>query len=107
MVGGAILLVVVRQRLRPPDRLGPDPPSFGQRLKAPWGLGGIAARPSAPTTWGATSTPASSTGADLARAGDGGALATAVGVRWASWPAPRRALDDLVMRLADVQLTFR
>src|SRR5581483_7921328 len=47
LVGGAILLAVVLASALAPLLTGADPvrPSFGQRLRPPWGLGGSAARP--------------------------------------------------------------
>jgi peptide/nickel transport system permease protein len=111
LVGGAILLVVVLASACAPLLAASDPirPSFGQRLRAPWGLGGTAARPLGADNLGrdiyarvlyggrislvlATSAVVLATGAGVLV----GLLAGALGGR----------LDDLVMRLADVQLTF-
>jgi peptide/nickel transport system permease protein len=111
LVGGAILLVVVLASVSAPLLTASDPirPSFGQRLKAPWGLGGSAARPLGADNLGrdiyarllyggrislvlATSAVVLATGAGVLV----GLLAGYLGGR----------LDDLVMRIADVQLTF-
>jgi peptide/nickel transport system permease protein len=111
LVGGAILLVVVLASVCAPLLTASDPirPSFGQRLKAPWGLGGSAARPLGADNLGrdiyarllyggrislvlATSAVVLATGAGVLV----GLLAGYLGGR----------LDDLVMRIADVQLTF-
>jgi peptide/nickel transport system permease protein len=111
LVGGTILLVVVLASAGAPLLTASDPirPSFGQRLTAPWGLGGTAARPLG----------ADNLGRDiLARLLYGGRislllatsaviLATAVGVLvglLAGYLGGR--LDDLVMRLADIQLAL-
>ncbi|HEX2481915.1 MAG TPA: ABC transporter permease [Methylomirabilota bacterium] len=111
MVGGAILLVVVVASVCAPLLTASDPirPSFGQRLKAPWGLGGTAARPLgadnlgrdiyARLLYGGRISLVLATSAVLLATGVGvlvGLLAGSLGGR----------LDDLVMRLADVQLTF-
>jgi peptide/nickel transport system permease protein len=111
LVGGAILLVVVLASVCAPLLTASDPirPSFGQRLKAPWGLGGIAARPLgadnlgrdiyARLLYGGRISLVLATSAVLLATGVGvlvGLLAGSLGGR----------LDDLVMRLADVQLTF-
>jgi ABC-type dipeptide/oligopeptide/nickel transport system permease subunit len=111
LVGGAILLVVVLASVCAPLLTASDPvrPSFGQRLKAPWGLGGTSARPLGADNLGrdiyarllyggrislvlATSAVVLATGAGVLV----GLVAGSVGGRF----------DDLVMRLADVQLTF-
>jgi peptide/nickel transport system permease protein len=111
LVGGAILLVVVLASVCAPLLTASDPirPSFGQRLKAPWGLGGTAARPLgadnlgrdiyARLLYGGRISLVLATSAVLLATGVGvlvGLLAGSLGGR----------LDDLVMRLADVQLTF-
>jgi peptide/nickel transport system permease protein len=111
MVGGAILLLVVLASVCAPLLTASDPirPSFGQRLKAPWGLGGTAARPLgadnlgrdiyARLLYGGRISLVLATSAVLLATGVGvlvGLLAGSLGGR----------LDDLVMRLADVQLTF-
>ena len=111
VVGGAILLVVVLASVCAPLLTASDPirPSFGQRLKAPWGLGGTAARPLgadnlgrdiyARLLYGGRISLVLATSAVLLATGVGvlvGLLAGSLGGR----------LDDLVMRLADVQLTF-
>lgn len=111
MVGGAILLLVVLASVCAPLLTASDPirPSFGQRLKAPWGFGGTAARPLgadnlgrdiyARLLYGGRISLVLATSAVLLATGVGvlvGLLAGSLGGR----------LDDLVMRLADVQLTF-
>ena len=111
LVGGAILLVVVCASVCAPLLTASDPirPSFGQRLKAPWGLGGTPARPLgadnlgrdiyARLLYGGRISLVLATSAVLLATGVGvlvGLLAGSLGGR----------LDDLVMRLADVQLTF-
>jgi peptide/nickel transport system permease protein len=111
LVGGAILLVVVLASAFAPLLTASDPirPSFGQRLKAPWGLGGSAERPLG----------ADNLGRDIyARLLYGGRislvlatiavlLATAVGVLVGLLAGSLGGrFDDVVMRLADIQLTF-
>jgi peptide/nickel transport system permease protein len=111
LVGGAILLVVVLASVCAPLLTASDPirPTFGQRLRAPWGLGGTAARPLgadnlgrdiyARLLYGGRISLVLATSAVLLATGVGvlvGLLAGSLGGR----------LDDLVMRLADVQLTF-
>jgi peptide/nickel transport system permease protein len=111
VVGGAILLVVVLASACAPLLTASDPirPSFGQRLRAPWGLGGTPARPLgadnlgrdiyARVLYGGRISLVLATSAVLLATGVGvlvGLLAGSLGGR----------LDDLVMRLADVQLTF-
>ena len=111
VVGGAILLVVVLASVCAPLLTASDPirPSFGQRLRAPWGLGGTPARPLgadnlgrdiyARVLYGGRISLVLATSAVLLATGVGvlvGLLAGSLGGR----------LDDLVMRLADVQLTF-
>jgi peptide/nickel transport system permease protein len=111
LVGGAILLTVVLASVCAPYLTSSDPirPSFGQRLKAPWGLGGTSARPLgadnlgrdiyARVLYGGRMSLLLATSAVVLATGVGvvvGLLAGALGGR----------LDDLVMRLADVQLTF-
>jgi peptide/nickel transport system permease protein len=111
LVGGAILLVVALASVCAPLLTASDPirPSFGQRLRAPWGLGGTSARPLgadnlgrdiyARLLYGGRISLVLATSAVLAATGVGvlvGLLAGYLGGR----------LDDLVMRLADVQLTF-
>ncbi len=111
VVGGAILLVVVLASACAPLLTASDPirPSFGQRLRAPWGLGGTPARPLgadnlgrdiyARLLYGGRISLVLATSAVLLATGVGvlvGLLAGSLGGR----------LDDLVMRLADVQLTF-
>ena len=111
VVGGGILLLVVLASVCAPVLTASDPirPSFGQRLKAPWGLGGTSARPLgadnlgrdiyARLLYGGRVSLVLATSAVLLATGVGvlvGLLAGSLGGR----------LDDLVMRLADVQLTF-
>ena len=111
IVGGAILLVVVLASVCAPLLTASDPirTSFGQRLKAPWGLGGTSARPLgadnlgrdiyARVLYGGRISLVLATSAVVLATGVGvlvGLLAGSLGGR----------LDDLVMRLADIQLTF-
>lgn len=111
LVGGGILLVVVLASVCAPLLTASDPirPSFGQRLKAPWGLGGTGERPLgadnlgrdiyARLLYGGRISLVLATSAVILATGIGvlvGLLAGALGGR----------LDDLVMRLADIQLTF-
>jgi peptide/nickel transport system permease protein len=111
VVGGAILLVVVLASVCAPLLTASDPirTSFGQRLKAPWGLGGTSARPLgadnlgrdiyARLLYGGRISLVLATSAVILATGVGvlvGLLAGSLGGR----------LDDLVMRLADIQLTF-
>lgn len=111
VVGGAILLVVILASVCAPLLTASDPirTSFGQRLKAPWGLGGTSARPLgadnlgrdiyARVLYGGRISLVLATSAVVLATGVGvlvGLLAGSLGGR----------LDDLVMRLADIQLTF-
>jgi peptide/nickel transport system permease protein len=111
LVGGGIMLAVVLASACAPLLTASDPvrPSFGQRLKAPWGLGGTSARPLgadnlgrdiyARLLYGGRISLVLATSAVLLATGVGvivGLLAGYLG----GW------LDDLVMRVADVQLTF-
>jgi peptide/nickel transport system permease protein len=111
IVGGAILLVVVLASVCAPLLTASDPirTSFGQRLKAPWSLGGTSARPLgadnlgrdiyARLLYGGRISLMLATSAVILATGVGvlvGLLAGSLGGR----------LDDLVMRLADIQLTF-
>ena len=110
LIGGGIMLAVVFASVCAPLLTASDPvrPSFGQRLKAPWGLGGTSARPLgadnlgrdiyARLLYGGRISLVLATSAVLLATGVGvlvGLLAGFIGGR----------LDDLVMRLADVQLT--
>jgi peptide/nickel transport system permease protein len=111
LVGGAILLAVVLASTCAPLLTVSDPirPSFGQRLKAPWGLGGTSARPLGADNLGRDIYARLLYGGriSLVLATSAVAAATAVGVLvglLAGYLGGR--LDDLVMRLADVQLTF-
>jgi peptide/nickel transport system permease protein len=111
LVGGAILLVVVLASVCAPLLSASDPirPSFGQRLKAPWGLGGTAARPLGADNLGRDIYARLLYGGrvSLVLATSAVVLATSVGVLVglvAGFVGGR--FDDLIMRLADVQLTF-
>jgi peptide/nickel transport system permease protein len=111
LVGGAILLVVVLASVFAPLLTASDPirPSFGQRLKAPWGLGGTSLRPLGADNLGRDIYARLLYGGriSLVLATSAVVLATGVGVvvgLLAGYLGGR--LDDLVMRLADVQLTF-
>ena len=111
VVGGAILLAVVLASVCAPLLTASDPvrPSFSQRLKAPWGLGGTSARPLGADNLGRDIYARLLYGGriSLVLATSAVALATAVGVLvglLAGYLGGR--LDDLVMRVADVQLTF-
>jgi peptide/nickel transport system permease protein len=111
LIGGAIMLAVVLASAGAPLLTASDPirPSFGQRLKAPWGLGGTSARPLgadnlgrdiyARLLYGGRISLVLATSAVLLATGAGvlvGLLAGYLGGK----------LDDLVMRIADVQLTL-
>ncbi len=111
LIGGAILFVVVLASVCAPFLTPSDPvrPSFGQRLKAPWGLGGTSARPLGADNLGRDIYARLLYGGrmSLVLATSAVVLATGVGVLvglLAGYLGGR--LDDLVMRLADVQLTF-
>jgi peptide/nickel transport system permease protein len=111
LVGGAILLAVVLASVCAPLLTASDPirPSYGQRLRAPWGLGGTAARPLGADNLGRDIYARLLYGGriSLVLASSAVVLATGVGVLvglLAGYLGGR--LDDLVMRLADVQLTF-
>jgi len=111
LVGGAILLGVVLASVCAPLLTASDPirPSFGQRLKAPWGLGGTSARPLGADNLGRDIYARLLYGGriSLVLATSAVMLATGVGVLvglLAGYLGGR--LDDLIMRLADVQLTF-
>lgn len=111
LVGGAILLVVVAASLGAPMLAPADPvkPSFGKRLAPPWGLGGspafvlgadnlgrdIFAR----LLYGGRTSLALATSAVLLAASVGVAVGLVAGCLGGR-------LDDLVMRIADVQLAF-
>jgi peptide/nickel transport system permease protein len=111
LVGGALLLLVILVSAGAPLLTAADPlkPSFSRRLAAPWGLGGkpgaalgtdnlgrdILAR----TLYGGRISLTLAAAAVLLAAGAGvsiGLLAGSLGGR----------LDDLVMRVADIQLAF-
>jgi peptide/nickel transport system permease protein len=111
LVGGVILLAVVLASVCAPLLTASDPirPSFGQRLRAPWGLGGTATRPLGADNLGRDIYARLLYGGriSLVLATSAVVLATGVGVLVglvAGYLGGR--LDDLVMRLADVQLTF-
>jgi peptide/nickel transport system permease protein len=111
LVGGALLLLVVLISVGAPFLTAADPlkPSFSRRLQAPWGLGGkpgaalgtdnlgrdILAR----TLYGGRISLTLAAAAVLLAAGAGitiGLVTGSIGGR----------LDDLVMRVADIQLAF-
>src|SRR5262245_58949003 len=111
LVGGALPLVVVLASACAPILTASPPvrPSFGQRLKAPWGLGGTSARPLgadnlgrdiyARVLYGGRTSLVLATSAVLLATGVGvlvGLVAGYLGGRF----------DDVVMRVADVQLTL-
>jgi peptide/nickel transport system permease protein len=111
LVGGVIMLAVVLASVCAPVLTASDPirPSFGQRLKAPWGLGGTSARPLGADNLGRDIYARLLYGGriSLVLATSAVLLATSVGVLvgllagyLGGW------LDDLVMRVADIQLTF-
>ena len=111
LVGGAILLVVVLASICAPLLTASDPvrPSFGQRLRAPWGLGGTSARPLGADNLGRDIYTRLLYGGriSLLLATSAVILATGVGVLvglLAGYLGGK--LDDLVMRVADIQLTF-
>ncbi len=111
LVGGAILLAVVLASVCAPLLTASDPvrPSFGQRLRAPWGLGGTSERPLGADNLGRDIYARLLYGGriSLVLATSAVVLATGVGVLvglMAGYLGGR--FDDLVMRLADVQLTF-
>jgi peptide/nickel transport system permease protein len=111
LVGGAILLVVVLASVFAPLLTASDPirPSFGQRLKAPWGLGGSAERPLGADNLGRDIYARLLYGGriSLVLATSAVLLATAVGVLVGLLAGSLGGhFDDLVMRLADIQLTF-
>lgn len=111
IVGGTLLLVVVLASVLAPVLTGADPvkPSFGKRLSPPWGLGGSSAYVLgadnlgrdilARLLYGGRISLALATSAVIVAASAGvavGLLAGCLGGR----------VDDLVMRVADVQLAF-
>jgi len=111
LVGGTILLVVVLASVCAPLLTVSDPvrPSFGQRLRAPWGLGGTSARPLGADNLGRDIYARLLYGGriSLVLATSAVVMATGVGVvvgLLAGYLGGR--VDDLVMRVADVQLTF-
>jgi len=111
LVGGVILLVVVLASVCAPLLTASDPvrPSFGQRLRAPWGLGGTSARPLGADNLGRDIYARLLYGGriSLVLATSAVILATGVGVLvglLAGYLGGK--LDDLVMRVADIQLTF-
>ena len=111
LVGGAILLVVILASVCAPLLTASDPvrPSFGQRLRAPWGLGGTSARPLGADNLGRDIYARLLYGGriSLVLATSAVILATGVGVLVGLLAGYLGGtLDDIVMRLADVQLTF-
>jgi peptide/nickel transport system permease protein len=111
LVGGVILLVVVLASVFAPLLTASDPirPSFGQRLKAPWGLGGTSERPLGADNLGRDIYARLLYGGriSLVLATSAVLIATAVGVLVGLLAgAFGGRFDDLVMRLADIQLTF-
>ena len=111
LVGGTILLVVVLASVCAPLLTVSDPvrPSFGQRLRAPWGLGGTLARPLGADNLGRDIYARLLYGGriSLVLATSAVVMATGVGVvvgLLAGYLGGR--VDDVVMRIADVQLTF-
>jgi peptide/nickel transport system permease protein len=111
VVGGAVLLAVVLASACAPLLTASDPirPSFGQRLKAPWGLGGTSVRPLGADNLGRDIYARVLYGGriSLVLATSAVVLATGVGVLVGLLAGHLGGrLDDVVMRLADVQLTF-
>ena len=111
LIGGAIMLVVVLASVLAPLLTASDPirPSFGQRLKAPWGLGGTAERPLGADNLGRDMYARVLYGGriSLVLATSAVLIATAVGVLVGLLAGSLGGrFDDLVMRLADIQLTF-
>jgi peptide/nickel transport system permease protein len=111
LVGGAILLVVVLASVCAPLLTASDPvrPSFGQRLRAPWGLGGTPGQPLGADNLGRDIYARLLYGGriSLVLATSAVILATGVGVLVGLLAGYLGGtLDDIVMRLADVQLTF-
>src|SRR5262245_14851174 len=111
LVGGALPLVVVLASACAPILTASPPvrPSFGQRLKAPWGLGGSSARPLGADNLGRDIYARLLYGGriSLVLATSAVMLATVVGVLvglLAGYLGGR--VDDVLMRIADVQLTF-
>ncbi len=108
-VGGVILAAVVAASAAAPWLAPADPvrPSFAQRLRPPQGLGGIAAHPLGTDNLGRDILARLLYGGRLSLVLAAGAVALAAGVGvlvglLAGLVGGR--LDDLVMRLADVQL---
>ena len=111
LVGGAIMLVVVLASVLAPLLTASDPirPSYGQRLRAPWGLGGTSERPLGADNLGRDIYARVLYGGriSLVLATSAVLLATAVGVLVGLLAGSLGGrFDDLVMRLADIQLTF-
>jgi peptide/nickel transport system permease protein len=111
LVGGGIMLVVVLASVLAPLLTASDPirPSFGQRLKAPWGLGGTSERPLGADNLGRDIYARVLYGGriSLVLATSAVVLATAAGVLVGLLAGSLGGrFDDLVMRLADIQLTF-
>jgi peptide/nickel transport system permease protein len=111
VIGAGILLVVALASACAPLLTDADPirPSFGQRLRPPWGLGGTPARPLGADNLGRDIYARLLYGGriSLVLATSAVVLATAVGVLVGLLAgALGRRVDDVVMRLADVQLAF-
>jgi peptide/nickel transport system permease protein len=111
VVGAGILLAIALASACAPLLTAADPirPSFGQRLRPPWGLGGTLARPLGADNLGRDIYARLLYGGriSLALATSAVVLATAVGVLVGLLAgALGRRVDDLVMRVADVQLAF-
>lgn len=111
VVGGAILVAVALASVCAPLLTASDPirPSFGQRLRPPWGLGGTTARPLGSDNLGRDIYARVLYGGriSLALATSAVVLATVAGVLVGLLAgAVGRRVDDLVMRIADVQLAF-
>ena len=111
LVGGALLLVVVLACAGAPLLTAADPvkPSFSRRLAAPWGLGGKPAAALGTDNLGRDILARTLYGGrtSLMLAGAAVVLAAGVGViiGLAAGSVGGR-LDDLVMRVADIQLAF-
>jgi peptide/nickel transport system permease protein len=111
IAGGGVLLAVVLAAVLAPVLTPADPvrPSFSRRLQPPWGLGGRPAAPLGTDNLGRDIWARVLYGSrlSLALAGSAVVLAAGVGVvvgLLAGCTAGR--LDDMMMRLADVQLAF-
>jgi peptide/nickel transport system permease protein len=110
-VGGAILLAVVLACALAPFLTAADPvkPSFSRRLQPPWGLGGRPAAPLGTDNLGRDIWARLLHGGSLSLALAGAAVVLAAGAGIAVGlvaGCTGGRLDDVVMRLADVQLAF-